>query len=330
MRKLAALAVCLLAAAPAFAGSKLGKSKKFIICAVGGEQSVPLGFEKDGVAPPRVEIVDAFEAGAKALEDGLSEAGVSFVPFAEAEAAAKARQAKEFGDAKTQLDGSANTSGAAAEAGANAGGDAVMQAIMNNPGMTAEQKEQYRKAFAASAGASKGQVAAAVSNKAQSGYGDMLATGRAAAEAKANSNGSPSTGHVRSYCPRAGDEIQPDEEGRRGIGGTHYYAFRDEMGADGWLYVDATFGVVQGPGPAGYQPTLAAAGMAKATAKSYWIPRWEFQVKSYDKKGKLVWQNRKPIQSDNVEIGKTKASAKKAIAASAPEAVKAVVEALTK
>lgn len=309
-----------LAAAPSYAGSKLGKFKKLLVCAVEGEQDIPLGFDKeDGTPAPRVNIAGALDASAKALEDELSAAGIGFIPFSEAEAAGQARQERAMKEGEGKLDAHAATMGQAADTGANAGMAAVMQAAMNNPALTPEQREQMRKAL----GGSSGQAGAAMTAKAKAGNAATMGEARARAAADAG-KGSASTKHVLAYCPRLADEVYDD------AGNKDALEFFREVGADGWLSVKAAFGDEEGSGMSGWAPTAAAAGVAKAAAKALWVPRWVYEVRVYDKKGKMAWTNRKPIKGEALQVGKTAASAKKAIAAGAPDGIKALVAEITK
>lgn len=306
-----------LASAPAQAAPKIKKFKKLLVCAVNGEQSASLGFEEKGA--PKVPVADALDASAEALEAELSAAGIGIIPFTEATAAAKARMAREEKETEGKLDASAAMMGQGAELGASAGVNAAMAAAMNNPALSPEQREQMRKAL----GGSAGQAGAGMQAKAKAQNADMMKSGKSAAAAIGSSKGSPSTWETRSMCGHPADEIYRDASNMKA------FEFLDEVGGDGWLYVQASFGDSEGSGVTAWQPTNAAAGVAKAAAKARWVARWVYEAKLYDKKGKLVWSNRKPIKGAELKAGKTVASGQKAIEAGVADGIKTLVAELT-
>ncbi|TBR23930.1 hypothetical protein EPO15_05065 [bacterium] len=318
MRTSLLLLSVVLAVSPAHAAAKVKKFKKLVLCAVNGEQTATLGFEEKGA--PKVKIADALDASAEALEAELSEAGVGFIPSSETKAAAQARMDREEKEMGGKLDASAAAMGQGADLGANAGMNAAMAAAMNNPALTPEQREQMRKAFAGSAG----QAGAGMQAKAKAQNADTLANRKGALAAGGSKDGSPATWETRSLCGHPADEIYRDANNKSA------FEFLDEVGGDGWLYVNASFGDVIGSGVTAWAPTAAAAGVAKAAAKARWAPLWVYEAKLYDKAGKLVWSTRKPVKGEEVEIGKTPASALKVIKASAPDGVKKLVAELTK
>lgn len=304
----------IVAATPGHAASKLTKFKKLLVCAVDGEQDVELG--KEGGT--KLNLADALDAGAATLESELASAGIGFVPFAEAKAAAEALQAELDKEMGGMMDSHAAAMGAGAEMGANAGMAAAMQAAMNNPAVTPEQREQMRKAF----GASAGQAGAGMQAKAKGHNADMMAGAKSAREAAAVRSGSPSTGQVRMFCPRATDEIAPDVKGGKPLDRTRHWQFLENVGADGWLFVSARFGDTS--------TSSAASGYGAVTTMSRYVPMWNFEAQAYDKKGKRVWKNAVRVSGEELKIGKTVGSAKKAMDAGAPAAVKELVAEMTK
>ncbi|MBI3298233.1 MAG: hypothetical protein HYZ75_08725 [Elusimicrobia bacterium] len=303
-----------LAAQPAHAASKLKKFKKLLVCGVTGEQNATVDLEGKGKA--LVSTKEALDASAKTLAAELSAAGIGMVPFADAAAAAEARMDRKEKAMEGQLDDYAATAGAAAGGAEIAGMNAAMQAAMNNPALTPEMREQMRKAF----GASAGQAAAGTQAKVQSGNVNMMKAAKAGRKAQVGKDGSPSTWHARQFCPEPKDAIFPDAPGDGPSDRGEAFAFLDEVGADGWLFVDAKFG----------ESITTVTEQAWKLTQTSFNPRWVYEVKYYDKKGKMVWGNRKPIRSKDIKLGKTAAGAQKAVDASARDSMKTLVAEMTK
>lgn len=303
-----------LAAAPVQAGSKLKKVKRVVLCAVSGGQEASVQWKKETAL---VDVKMALDAAAAELERQLAGAGIEIVPLAEAEAAAKKLRAGKLDAAKGKLAASEDAMAQGAGAAENSGFAAAMTAAMNNPSMTPEMREQMKKHFAAS----KGQGGASVKSRAAAQNADAMDAAQKGLAMEAARLGSLSTGNTLTLCPgRSIDQL--DRGGESG----EKFTFRDGLGADGWLSVEARFGEVVTSDTGNWAASAASA--IKYTFSNY-VPRWVFEASIHDKKGKRIWSNRKPIRGEMLKIGGTPASAKKAIEADVPNIVGKVVEELT-
>lgn len=307
MKRALIVAMVLMSVAPSWAASKLKKYEKILVCGLyaGGEAKLQAG--PSGTVP--VNLDNAYDLIRKELATRLQDAGVTLVPFDEANAAVKKQRAAGVAEGRGKVAPAAAAMGRAGGEGVDAAGNAAMMNALKDPRLTPEMREQIKKSVAGSP-SSGGMMQDMMASK----MSGLIDQGEAAGAMRRELRGDDSADGLAGLCPPPNmDEVVKDRENAR------FFALLESLGADAWLNVGA--GLKEPEALA-----LASVSRMVRTPDRFWV----YSATLFDGSGKRVWNLKKPVEGELIKLaGKTAGPATKAIEAAVPDSVSKFVEKLT-
>lgn len=298
------VAVVLTSAAPSWAAGNIKKFSKVLVCGLdkGGYAVVGAG-EADGPGTARVSLDPAYALIRDELAAQLQGAGVSLVPFDEADSAVKKQRAAAVGGGRAKV---APAAAATGKAGGQAADDARNAAMMNalkDPRLTPEMRAQIQKSMSASP-SSGGMMQDMMASK----MSGMIDQGESLGAIR-----NDSADGLSGMCPPwNAEEVVKDRETAR------FFELLESLGADAWLNLRADL-----RGDEGVE--LKSVSRKVYSSSKHWV----YEARLFNSDGKRVWKSKKPVDGEPFKVGKTAGEAAKAISAAVPDSVSKLVEKLT-